>query len=118
MRDSGGVLRCVPHLDRGGRRVSKPITDELRKWVDKYLYPYSADYIQRSYGTALIEFADQIDAEHEKLKELCTDLFNRLRDEDEQCGECRSSCEYDAWNFGDPKCVYAMRMRELGIEVR
>jgi len=59
------------------------------------------------------------DAEHEyaKLRELCGDLFDRLMDKDEHCGECRSSCEYDAWNFGDPKCVYVKRMRGLGIEV-
>lgn len=52
-----------------------------------------------------------------KLRELVRDLYNRLNDIDENCGECRSSCDYDAWNFGDPKCVYARRVRELGIEV-
>ena len=52
-----------------------------------------------------------------ELRELCRDLFDRLMDKDEHCGECRSECEYDAWNFGDPKCVYAKRMRELGIKV-
>ena len=52
-----------------------------------------------------------------ELRELCRDLFDRLMDEDEHCGECRSECEYDAWNFGDPKCVYAKRMQKLGIEV-
>ena len=52
-----------------------------------------------------------------KLRELVRDLYNRFNDIDENCGECRSSCDYDAWNFGDPKCVYARRVRELGIEV-
>ena len=57
----------------------------------------------------------ELEAENAKLRELCGDLFDRLMDKDEHCGECRSQCEHDAWNFGDPKCVYAKRMRELGI---
>lgn len=59
----------------------------------------------------------ELKAENAKLRELCGDLFNRLRDKDEHCGECRSQCEHDAWNFGDPKCVYAKRLKEVGIEV-
>ena len=57
---------------------------------------------------------NELEAENAKLRELCIDLFDRLMDKDEHCGECRL-CEYDAWNFGDPKCVYAKRMRELGV---
>ena len=56
--------------------------------------------------------------ENKKLRELVRDLYNRLNDSDENCGECRSDCGYDAWNFGDPKCIYAKRMRELGIEAK
>ena len=58
---------------------------------------------------------EHLEAENAKLRELCGDLFDRLRDEDEHCGECRSQREHDAWNFGDPKCVYAKRMCELGV---
>ena len=58
---------------------------------------------------------NEIEDENAKLRELCGDLFDRLMDKDERCGECRSQCEHDAWNFGDPKCVYAERMRELGV---
>lgn len=60
--------------------------------------------------------ASDLEAENSKLRCLCRDLFDRLNDKDKYCGECRS-CEYDAWNFGDEKCVYTKRMRELGIEV-
>ena len=59
----------------------------------------------------------RIKADNAKLRELCRDLFDRLMDKDEHCGECRSQCEHDAWNFGDPKCVYAERVCELKIEV-
>jgi len=58
---------------------------------------------------------ERLEAKNAKLRELCIDLFDRLRDRDKHCGECRSQCEHDAWNFGDPKCVYAKRMRELGM---
>lgn len=68
-------------------------------------------------GCLMRDRACKAEAENVKLRELCTDLWNRLRDEDEHCGECRSSCEYDAWNFGSPKCIYSKRMRELGIEM-
>lgn len=59
---------------------------------------------------------DMVD-ENAKLRELCRDLFDRLMDKDEICGECRSSCEYDAWNFGIDGCIYKRRMDELGVEV-
>lgn len=49
------------------------------------------------------------------LEELCGDLFDRLMDKDEICGECRSQCDYDAWNFGADGCIYKQRMDELGI---
>lgn len=49
------------------------------------------------------------------LEELCGDLFARLMDEDEICGECRSQCDYDAWNFGADGCIYRRRMDNLGI---
>lgn len=52
-----------------------------------------------------------------ELRELAKDLYNRLNDSDKNCRECRNSCNYDAWNFGDPKCIYARRMRELGIKI-
>ena len=61
---------------------------------------------------------DKLKLENAKLRELVRELYNRLNDSDENCGECRSSCDYDAWNFGDPKCIYAKRVRELGIEVK
>lgn len=64
----------------------------------------------------LVEENFKLGLENAELRELCRDLFDRLMDKDEHCGECRSQCEHDAWNFGDPKCVYAKRMRELGVE--
>lgn len=79
------------------------MTDEQRKRVHDITY--STD--------DRMELAERI----VRLEEPCGDLFDRLMDKDEHCGECRSQCEHDAWNFGDPKCVYAKRMRELGIEV-
>ena len=85
-------LRDAMYTNAGKHALQHMDEDELRIWATQ-----QSEYI-------------------EELRELCTDLFDRLRDEDEHCGECRSSCEYDAWNFGDPKCVYAKRMRELGIE--
>ena len=59
---------------------------------------------------------EKLKSENEKLREMVRDLYNRLNDNDEHCGECRSSCNYDAWNFGSSKCIYAKRMQELGIE--
>lgn len=61
--------------------------------------------------------SDADNDENDELRGLARDLYNRLNGIDEHCGECRSNCDYDAWNFGDPKCIYAKRMRELGIEV-
>ena len=59
----------------------------------------------------IAEHAERIVA----LEELCGDLFDRLMDEDEICGECRSQCDYDAWNFGSDGCIYKRRMDELGV---
>jgi len=95
--------------------VSKPITDELRKWVDKYLYPYSADYIQRSYGAALAEFADQIDAEHEKLRDAVVALWKCCAWNTNLCEWCDECDLHDTENGG---CKLKRMLNELGIEVQ
>ena len=60
---------------------------------------------------------DPLEAGNAKLRELARDLYNRCLDKDPCCGECRCQCDHDAWNFGAPNCIYARRMKELGIEV-
>jgi len=87
----------------GGTRISGP-----KPWGGGHVT--KTFVTQEKYGPI-----ERLEAENAKLRELCGDLFDRLMDKDEHCGECRSQCEHDAWNFGDPKCVYAKRMRELGI---
>ena len=86
-------LRDAMYTNAGKHALQHMDEDELRIWATQ-----QSEYI-------------------DELLELCRDLFDRLMDKDEHCGECRSQCEHDAWNFGDPKCVYAKRMRELGVEV-
>jgi hypothetical protein len=57
----------------------------------------------------------------EELESLCTDLWYRLidsKEEDKQPSckkECRCSCEYDAWNYENEKCIYYKRMKKLGL---
>ena len=64
------------------------------------------------------DIVDEMEAENAKLRELARDLWMRLvgTDDDGCCGDCRV-CNYDAFNYENPKCVYNERMRELGIEV-
>ena len=75
----------------------------------------STDACEYSVYSEMFDLIAEAEVENAKLRELCGDLFDRLMDKDEHCGECRSQCEHDAWNFGDPKCVYAKRMCELGV---
>lgn len=87
--------------------------DDAVAYLDAEVHP-RCDY---DIYSDMRDIVDEMEAENAKLRELVRELYNRLNDSDENCGECRSSCDYDAWNFGDPKCIYAKRVRELGIGV-
>lgn len=65
------------------------------------------------------------DAEADKLRELCADMYGFIKRMDEDCGDvtfsdCFDYCKHDTADDGCCKtgeCWYEQRLRELGVEV-
>jgi len=110
--------------------MSKPITDELREFANEIderagygvVMPNptskhsGAPYGPSSETEELYAIADRIDAQHEKLKQLCADMWYAIP-KTESCGWDASANTCVGIDECRGECALWYRMYELGVEV-